>query len=234
MFYSLDSNPYHILEVTQQATQTEIKQAYRRLVKRFHPDSQRESANHDKIIQVNAAYEVLSDPQRRRQYDQQRLAAYPSVARQQRTAEAQYHYQRRRQAEQRTQIQLDRWLEQVYTPVNRLVSRILVPLATQIDRLAADPFDDELMAEFQSYLAEAQNYLTQAKQLFVSLPNPPTVAKVAQSLYYCLNQLEDGIDELEQFTLNYDDGHLHTGQELLSIARRLRTEAREWAAAIAL
>ncbi len=228
-----NSNPYHILEVNQQATQREIKQAYRRLVKRFHPDSQNETANHDKIVLINAAYEVLGDPQRRRRYDQQGYSAYPTLARQQRTADAQSYYQHRARAEQTAQIQLECWVKQVYTPVNRLVGRILSPLAAQIDRLAADPFDDDLIAGFQSYLADAQGWLAQAKQLFASLPNPPKLAKVAATLYYCLNQLEDGLDELEQFTFNYDDGHLHTGQELLSIARRLRSESRELATAIA-
>jgi molecular chaperone DnaJ len=66
-----NSNHYDTLDVSPQATSTEIKQAYRRLAKRFHPDSQSETADPEKIIQVNAAYEILSDPNRRRSYDQQ-------------------------------------------------------------------------------------------------------------------------------------------------------------------
>jgi molecular chaperone DnaJ len=51
------------------------------------------------------------------------------------------------------------------------------------------------------------------------------LAGVAANLYYCLNQLGDALDELETFTLNYDDQYLHTGQEMFRIAAGLRREA---------
>lgn len=223
-----DSNHYETLDISPKATSAEIKQAYRRLAKLFHPDSKRETANPEKIIQVNAAYEVLGDPQRRRVYDQQlhsqRLQA-ERQNRQQRTARAQQHYQRQRQTGQDADAQLSEWLQQVYRPVNRLISHILNPLNAQIDELSADPFDDELMANFQAYLEECSLYLNQAQLLFRSQPNPRMVAGAAASLYYCLNQLGDGIEELKLFTLNYDDYYLHTGQELFRIATGLRYEA---------
>lgn len=55
-------NYYSTLQVNPAATATEIKQAYRRLAKIFHPDSQNQSSDHNQIIQINAAYEILSDP----------------------------------------------------------------------------------------------------------------------------------------------------------------------------
>ena len=60
---------YKTLQVHPQATQQEIKQSYRRLVKLFHPDTQAPSANKNKIIELNKAYEILGNPQNRRQYD---------------------------------------------------------------------------------------------------------------------------------------------------------------------
>lgn len=225
-----DSNHYHTLDVSPKATPSEIKQAYRRLAKRFHPDSKSETADPEKIIQVNAAYEVLGDPTRRRSYDQQLQYFYPQTEfqnRQQRTAKAQQHYQRHRQRAKNADAQLNEWLHEVYEPVNRLISRILNPLDAQLDDLSADPFDDELMAEFQAYLEECRQYLNQAQLTFRSQPNPPTVAGAAASLYYCLNQLGDGIEDLSLFTLNYDDHYLHTGQELFRIATSLRYEAKD-------
>ena len=224
----LDSNHYETLDVSPKATSTEIKQAYRRLAKLFHPDSKRETADPEKIIQVNAAYEVLGDPQRRRTYDQQLRSQTLQAERQnrqQRTARAQQHYKRQRQTGQDADAQLNEWLQQVYRPVTHLISHILNPLEIQIDELSADPFDDELMANFQAYLEECSLYLNQAQLLFRSQPNPPMVAGAAASLYYCLNQLGDGIEELKLFTLNYDDYYLHTGQELFRIATGLRYEA---------
>lgn len=220
------TNHYQILEVSQTASQSEIKQAYRRLAKRFHPDSHSETANHEQIIRINAAYEVLGDPQRRRSYDQQLIPNYPSIQRQRRTAYAQYHYQRSRRAEQAATGLIDEWLKNVYQPVERLISQSIYRLNEQVDHLAADPFDDELMEIFQDYLGFCRVSLRQAKHIFSSQPNPAKLAKVAAALYYCLNQLEDGIDELDWFVCNYDDSHLHTGQELFRIVHRLLTEAR--------
>ncbi len=116
-------------------------------------------------------------------------------------------------------------MKQVYTPVSRLIQQILKPLKEQIDDLSADPFDDELMEDFQDYLEDCRELLNKAERTFRSLPNPPSVAGVAAHLYYCLNQVSDGIEQLETFTLNYDDSYLHTGQELFRIAAGLRREA---------
>lgn len=221
-----DPNHYHTLNVSPTATSAEIKQAYRRLAKLFHPDSKSETADHEQIVRINVAYEVLRDPQRRRFYDQQ-LYRHPQTNRQQRTAEAQNHYKRHRQTGQDADEQLQQWLQQVYVPVNRLVWGILNPLAEQLEELSADPFDDELMEAFQAYLEDCRHYLNQAQLAFRSRPNPSAVAGVAAHLYYCLNQLGDGIEELNFFTLNYDDHYLHTGQELFRIAAGLRREAQE-------
>lgn len=223
-------NHYETLNVSPQATQGEIKQAYRRLAKLFHPDSQSETADSDKIIELNAAYEVLSDPTRRRRYDEQ-MYSWQSQSqyqnRQQRTANAQQHYQRHRQTSQDADFKINQWLQQVYKPVSRLIRCIVSPLQDRVDELSADPFDDELMANFQAYLEDCRHYLNQAQLTFRSQPNPPTVAGAAVSLYYCLNQLGDGIEELNLFTLNYDDSYLHTGQELFRIATGLHYEARD-------
>ena len=118
------TNHYHILQISQTASQTEIKQAYRRLAKRFHPDSQQETANHEQIIRINAAYEVLGDPQRRQTYDQQLIPNYPSFRRQQRTAQAQYYYHNCRAAEQVSVGVIDQWLKTVYRPIDRLIAGI--------------------------------------------------------------------------------------------------------------
>ncbi len=222
-----EASHYHTLNVDPSATQAEIKQAYRQLAKRFHPDTQTTHANHDAIARINAAYEVLGDPQQRRSYDQ-RLNHPHRTTRQQRTADAQQqyrHYRQQVQTGQEADAELERWLKQVYTPVNRLIQQILQPLRSEIDALAADPFDDELMEDFQAYLADSRADLKQAQQRFRSMPNPPTVAGVAANLYYCLNQVGDGIEELERFTCNYDETYLHTGQELFRIAKGLQREA---------
>ncbi|MEB3179139.1 MAG: J domain-containing protein [Nostocaceae cyanobacterium] len=223
-----DSNHYETLKVNPNASQAEIKQAYRRLAKLFHPDSQKETANHQEIVRINAAYEVLGDVQSRQSYDSQlhQRTQVSSKNRQQRTQAAQQNSSSRQRVRDMDE-QIREWLRLVYQPVNRLVVRILLSLEEQIENLAADPFDDQLLEEFQEYLEECRNYLKQAQQAFRSLPNPPEVANAAVHLYYCLNQIGDGLDDLEYFPLNYDDRYLHTGQEMFRIARGLYREARE-------
>jgi molecular chaperone DnaJ len=219
-------NHYETLDVSPTATQAEIKQAYRRLVKQFHPDSHLATADPEQIRRVNAAYEILGDPHHRRAYDLQlqRCTELSWVTRHNRAAAVQNQH---RQAVQNQDEQLQQWLKQVYVPTNHWLSRILNALEAEIDDLSADPFDDELMASFQIYLDVCKQNLHQAHHSFRSIPNPSSVAGVAAHLYYCLNQTADGLEELERFTLNFDDYHLHVGQELFRIADGLRQEARE-------
>lgn len=223
-------NYYQVLQVNSLATQQEIKQAYRLLAKRFHPDSLSQNADHNKIIEINGAYEVLSNPQARRQYDQQLESSSSDhwySDRQARNTQAQQQYRRYRQAEKTEELQYYHWLKEVYIPVNRLTEEIINSLDGEIESLADDPFDDELMGNFQAYLETCNRYYQLAQQKFTSQPNPTKLAGVAAHIYYCLNQISDGIKELEWFTFNYDDRHLHMGQEIFRIAQELRYQAEE-------
>lgn len=221
-----NSNHYDTLGVGQSATQEEIKASYRRLAKQFHPDSHSETANHEQIIQINAAYEILKDRQRRQDYDRQlRAAKFPGRSRQERTVYAQNQYRQQKQTGRDTDRHLQRWFRQVYTPVNQILHQILDSLDQEIDQLSADPFDDELMEEFQAYLNTCRHLFNQAQRCFRSMPNPSTLAGAAANFYYALNQVGDGIEELEFFTLNYDEHYLHRGQELMRIAAGLWQEA---------
>jgi len=60
---------YKILGVSSKATQKEIKNRYRVLAKETHPDISKDSGSEEKMAEINKAYEVLSDEQRREQYD---------------------------------------------------------------------------------------------------------------------------------------------------------------------
>ena len=230
-----DPNHYDTLKVNSSASQAEIKQAYRRLVKQFHPDSNQEAAGHEQIIRINAAYEVLGDALNRRSYDQQMSDQHRVMRqRQQRSPYNQDQHRRTpRQTGRDADEQLEKWLHHVYQPVNRLLCQILNSLEAQIENLAADPFDDELLDEFQNYIATCREWLKQAQMIFRSMPNPANVAGAAVHLYYCLNQIGDGLDELAYFPLNYDERYLHTGQELFRIATGLHCEAQVSLEAIA-
>ncbi|MEZ0480519.1 molecular chaperone DnaJ [Planococcus sp. SSTMD024] len=61
---------YEVLGVSKDASKEEIKKAYRKLSKQYHPDINKEADASEKFQEVKEAYEVLSDDQKRAQYDQ--------------------------------------------------------------------------------------------------------------------------------------------------------------------
>ncbi len=71
---------YTILGVSKNATTDQIKRAYRRLAKQYHPDVNPSPEAHQIFIEIQEAYEVLSDPIRRQQYDQIFVHSYEQTS----------------------------------------------------------------------------------------------------------------------------------------------------------
>ena len=61
---------YQTLGVAKDASADEVKKAYRRLARKYHPDVSKEPGAEARMKEVNEAYAVLSDPEKRAAYDQ--------------------------------------------------------------------------------------------------------------------------------------------------------------------
>lgn len=66
-------NWYRILEISEKATEQEIKAAYRRLAKKYHPDTHVNDKSYlDKFNDISAAYQILGDTKKRQAFDKGR------------------------------------------------------------------------------------------------------------------------------------------------------------------
>ncbi|CAL9061226.1 unnamed protein product [Musa banksii] len=75
-FFSLLSKPkdyYKILEVDYDATEEIIRSNYIRLALKWHPDKKKEESATSRFQEINEAYKVLSDPVKRREYDEKEV-----------------------------------------------------------------------------------------------------------------------------------------------------------------
>jgi molecular chaperone DnaJ len=207
-------NPYRVLGVSESATTAEIKAAYRALVKKHHPDLKANlSQDSNQIVAINAAWELLRYQESRVRYDN-------SSTSQRRTAV-------RANANSSTDAALERWLREVYGPIDLLLAQVIEPLSAELSALSADPYDDQLMENFCAYLERSRKKLERVEKLFRSLACPSIAKSFGLSLYHCLSGVQDAIAEFERYTAGYVDDYLRDGREMIREAshRRSRLQA---------
>ncbi len=223
----MNNTHYQTLQINPRATAAEIKQAYRQLAKQHHPDLNQSRVAAERIVVINAAYEVLSDPRRKQDYDRSLQQNIPAAIDERIAQNRASRQPKNQRAAPDIDSEIEIWLNSVYAPVNRSITAILKPFKTKLIELSADPFDDDLLGNFGAYLLDCQRHLKKAEQHFHSLPNPSNLAGIASNIYYCLGRLGDAIEELNRYTTCYNDEYLHSGQELFKIAAGLQKEAKK-------
>ncbi|KAG0636387.1 hypothetical protein HOY80DRAFT_925814 [Tuber brumale] len=73
-------NPYSVLGLGKNASTSDIKKAYYSLAKKWHPDQNKDNSAREKFQEIQAAYEILSDPAKKEQFDQYGEAAFDPSA----------------------------------------------------------------------------------------------------------------------------------------------------------
>ncbi|MEB3271183.1 MAG: J domain-containing protein [Synechococcus sp.] len=211
-------DPYAVLGLSPQASREEIKAAYRALVKRHHPDA---GGDDQRILALNAAWEVLRDEQSRRRWDASRRVAGAAPISPEESVRPAAESSRPRPGAARD-AQLQAWLQKVYDPIDRLLGQVIQPFPERLRELAGDPYDDHLMATFCAFLQRSRGHLEQVEQLYRSRAAPTGAQGFSLSLYHCLSQVQDALTELERYTLGYVDDYLRDGREMLREARQRR------------
>jgi len=221
---SLTADPYRVLGLSPQASGAEIKAAYRALVKQHHPDAGGDATT---ILALNAAWEVLGDPEHRAAFDRRTSLAGAwaaaggpggSGASAGRGAKVP-----RTKGSTAEHAALELWMTSVYAPIDRALAQVINPFATQLKELSADPYDDQLMELFCSYLEQSQQKMLKVEALYRSAMAPLLAKDFSLQLYHCFAQVKDALVDLERYTMGYVDSYLRDGRELMREAKRLRT-----------
>ncbi|CAG5099573.1 Oidioi.mRNA.OKI2018_I69.XSR.g16586.t1.cds [Oikopleura dioica] len=90
---------YRTLDVTPEASTAEIKKAYHKMARKFHPDKNKAKDAHEMFIRIKEAYEVLSDPVKRKQFEAAR--AGPRNSRRHRSTKARRPHPYKRPAQEK-------------------------------------------------------------------------------------------------------------------------------------
>ena len=216
--YLSDADPYVVLGVKPSASRSEIKAAFRELVKRHHPDA---GGDKKAIVAINAAWEVLGDQERRAEHDRHRAVSTHQAT--VRSAAAGRAASKAKAESARGDEALLVWLQTVYAPIDRLLGQVINPFPAEFKALSADPYDDQLMEAFCAYIEQSQVKIEKVETLYRSMAAPASAKGFSLSLYHCLSQVKDAVVELERYTMGYVDNYLHDGREMLREAKQRRT-----------
>lgn len=142
-------NYYMVLEVPRDATQDEIKKAFRRLAKKYHPDINHAPNANEMMKKITEAYEVLSDIERRKAYDIEYFAS--------KQFESEKSYYSYSQSKEESESDLDDWIIDILKK-NRMYNTMddMIDIAYEkIDEMEEEI--DDLKAGINIILDETKN-----------------------------------------------------------------------------
>ena len=210
-------NYYKELGLKQNATRNEIKSAYRLLAKKYHPDT---GGDNEKFLSLQLAWETLNDPQKKAIHDKSLFNNESSIISKNENWSSELKNKKNNSTNKDQDIK--DWIKKIYNPINRFISQVIKPLNDEIKKLSADPYDDELMNAFSSYLNESRKIIEKASSLFKSMAVPRSISSIGLDLYHCFSQVQDALDELDRYTQGYVDDYLFDGKQMMKEAKRIQ------------
>ncbi len=207
-------NLYKQLGLEKNATRAEIKSAYRLLAKKYHPDT---GGDNEKFLSLQLAWETLNDPKKKAIYDKLLIHedSYADIKNKNWSSDLKNNSTNKDQ-------NIKDWIKKIYNPINSCITKVTKPLNDEIKKLSADPYDDELMDAFISYLDESRKKIEKASSLFKSQAVPSSISSIGLDLYHCFSQVEDALDELDRYTQGYVDDYLFDGKQMMKEAKRIQ------------
>ena len=215
----MTKNLYEELGLNNNATKSEIKSAYRSLVKKHHPDAGGEK---DKFLAIQIAWETLNDPLKREKYDKTSFTLNQLSDFQNENWEKKVNAKKYSSSVKDNEVK--NWIKNIYNPANRFITQIIKPLNQEIRKLSADPYDEQLMNNFCSYIILSQKKIEKVDMLYKSKSVPNSISSLGLDLYHCFSQVKDSLSELDRYTQGYVDDYLFDGKEMMKEAKRIQTK----------
>ena len=214
----MGKNFYEELGLKKNATKNEIKSSYRSLVKKHHPDAGGEK---ERFLAIQNAWETLNDPIKKEKYDRKIFSStsYNSL-----NENWEEKFNSKKYNSSIKDKEVGTWIKEIYTPINRLISQIIKPLNSEIKELSADPYDDQLMEKFCSYINVSQKKIEKIEKIYNKKLVPKSIADLGLDLYHCFSQVKDALSELDRYTQGYVDDYLFDGKEMIKEAKRIQSK----------
>ncbi len=215
----MKKNLYEELGLKENATTSEIKTSYRSLVKQHHPDTGGEK---ERFLAIQNAWETLNDPVKKEQYDRNFFRSSSSFDSLNENWEEKFNTKKYNSSIKDKEVET--WIKEIYTPINRLINQIIKPLNNEIKELSADPYDDQLMENFCSYVSFSQKKIENVEKIYNKKLVPKSIAALGLDLYHCFSQVKDALSEFDRYTQGYVDDYLFDGKEMIKEAKRIQSK----------
>ena len=215
----MEKNFYEELGLEKNATKSEIKSSYRSLVKKHHPDAGGEK---ERFLAIQNAWETLNDPIKKDEYDRKNFSSISSFDSLNENWEEKFNSKKYNSSIKDKEVET--WIKDIYTPINRLISQIIKPLNNEIKELSADPYDSQLMENFCSYISISQKKIEKVDKIYNKKFVPQSISALGLDLYHCFSQVKDALSELDRYTQGYVDDYLFDGKEMIKEAKRIQSK----------